>query len=112
MTFDPSTIDGYARAGRRPKSMTPPTGVQGPAPKVMSVREAKHERMEVRDWLGNSRQDTPTIVAMLAAASALSALLVDASGNTLRLIVEDIDGDSTDLGVAISMLLADEKARR
>lgn len=66
-------LDPKARAGR--------TGHR------FRVNEARKLRADTRHILGTSREDTPTVVDLLAAAKRISALLYDATEGEAQLAV-------------------------
>jgi hypothetical protein len=83
-------LDPNARAGR--------TGHR------FSVKTAKSVRMEARHRLGNSREDLPSTLDILAAAKCLSALLYDATEGDARLMVE-LDGEYITPAAVLSTLV-------
>ncbi len=88
-------LDPSARAGRTKHRL--------------NVTDAKRLRMEARSWLGNSRADTPDVVALLAAAKRINALLFDATEGEARLVVE-LGGERYPAGAVLSTLLAPRHA--
>lgn len=72
-------LDPTARAGR--------TGHR------MRVVDAKRTRMDAREWLGNSRDDLPTVQALLLAARSISRLLEDATTGDVAELTVFIGGE-------------------
>lgn len=66
-------LDPYAQSGR--------TGHR------FNVKRARELRSEARGHLGTTREDTPSVIQLLAAAKRISALLYDATEGDAQLMV-------------------------
>lgn len=83
-------LDPYARAGR--------TGHR------LRVADAKRLRAQARDWLGTSRENTPTAQQITLAALELSKLLNDATEGDARIMVRLGKGDDAEYATPADVL--------
>lgn len=58
----------------------------------MTVKDARTARSDVRYYAGTSREDTPTVLALLLVARALDSLLRDASRGEMSVAIVHSDG--------------------